>query len=162
MSTKNALWRRVKGLSAAEFRARFVSEVPCCAGQGLGLSFLRARRYAELKGRAVYQCKRCKHQVGLTILDQAVADDVIPDDLPPNPEQRRNIDGRAGLPLVPDAKVRCLFGARSGDERRRPRRKEPMAYQHGWLSGTVPVGDVGGGIAAATGRVRERDRMIDS
>ena len=40
--------------------------VPAPLGQGLGLPGLRARGYAELKGRAVYQCNRCKRQVGLT------------------------------------------------------------------------------------------------
>ena len=40
--------------------------VPAALGQGLGLPGLRPRGYAELKGRAVYQCNRCKRQVGLT------------------------------------------------------------------------------------------------
>ena len=36
-------------------------------GQGLGLPGLRPRSLRRaLRGRAVYQCNRCKHQVGLT------------------------------------------------------------------------------------------------
>ena len=64
---------RVRGLSEAEFRQRYGTEAACraalfqlrwgkrwvCPACGYG-------RCAELKGRAVYQCNRCKHQVGLT------------------------------------------------------------------------------------------------
>ena len=73
MGTEGGLRRRVKGLSEAEFRQRYGTEEQCraalfalrwgkswaCPGCGHG-------GYAALKGRAVYQCNRCKRQVGLT------------------------------------------------------------------------------------------------
>ena len=73
MGTEGGLRRRVKGLSEAEFRQRYGTEAQCraalfalrwgkswaCPGCGHG-------GYAALKGRAVYQCNRCKRQVGLT------------------------------------------------------------------------------------------------
>ena len=52
-----AVWHR-GGLPRALFRLRW-SKGWVCPACGHG-------RYAELKGRAVYQCNRCKRQVGLT------------------------------------------------------------------------------------------------
>ena len=73
MGTESGLRRRVKGLSEADFRARFGSEVQCRAmlfelrwGKGWACPGCGHGGYAELKGRAVYQCNRCKRQVGLT------------------------------------------------------------------------------------------------
>jgi transposase-like protein len=63
----------VAGLSEAEFRRRFGSEAQCRAalfqlrwGHGWTCPTCAHGRCAELKGRAVYQCNRCKRQVGLT------------------------------------------------------------------------------------------------
>ena len=65
--------RRVKGLSEGEFRQRFGTEAQCRAalfslrwGKGWACPGCGHAGYAELKGRAVYQCNRCKRQVGLT------------------------------------------------------------------------------------------------
>ena len=73
MSTEGGLRRRVKGLSEAEFRARFGTGTQCRAalfalrwGQGWVCPACGHGRCAELTSRAVYQCNRCKHQVGLT------------------------------------------------------------------------------------------------
>ena len=73
MGTESGLRRRVKGLSEAEFRQRFGTEAQCRAalfqlrwGQGWACPGCAHGGYAELKGRAVYQCNRCKRQVGLT------------------------------------------------------------------------------------------------
>jgi hypothetical protein len=73
MGAESGLRRRVKGLSEAEFRERFGSEAQCRAmlfglrwGKGWACPACGHGRAAELKGRAVYQCNRCKHQVGLT------------------------------------------------------------------------------------------------
>ena len=73
MGAESGLRRRVKGLSEAEFRQRFGTEAQCRAalfqlrwGQGWACPGCGHGRYAELKGRAVYQCNRCKRQVGLT------------------------------------------------------------------------------------------------
>ena len=63
----------MKGLSEAEFRQRFGTEAQCRAalfqlrwGKGWACPGCGQGGYAELKGRAVYQCNRCKRQVGLT------------------------------------------------------------------------------------------------
>ena len=73
MGTENGLRRRVQGLSEAEFRERFGAEAQCRAalfalrwGKGWVCPACGHGRCAELKARAVYQCNRCKHQVGLT------------------------------------------------------------------------------------------------
>ena len=73
MATEVEVRRRVRGLSEAEFRARFGTEAACRAalfelrwGRGWACPSCDHGRCAELKGRAVYQCNRCKHQVGLT------------------------------------------------------------------------------------------------
>jgi DNA-directed RNA polymerase subunit RPC12/RpoP len=73
MGTESELPRRVKGLSEAEFRRRFGTEEACRAalfllrwGQGWACPACGHGRCAKLKGRAVYQCNRCKRQVGLT------------------------------------------------------------------------------------------------
>ena len=73
MGTESGLRRRVKGLSEAEFRQRFGTEAQCRAalfalrwGKGWVCPGCGHGGYAELKGRAVYQCNRCKRQVGLT------------------------------------------------------------------------------------------------
>ena len=108
MGAESGLRRRVKGLSEAEFRQRFGTEAQCRAalfqlrwGKGWACPACGHGRCAELKGRAVYQCNRCKHQVGLTAghgvpLDQAAADHLVSGDLPPEPEQGRDELGRAG------------------------------------------------------------------
>ena len=73
MGAESGLRRRVKGLSEAEFRQRFGTEAQCRAalyqlrwGKGWACPACGHGRCAELKGRALYQCNRCKHQVGLT------------------------------------------------------------------------------------------------
>ena len=73
MGAESGLRRGVKGLSEAEFRARFGSEAQCRAelyrlrwGDGWACPACGHGRCAELKSRSVYQCNRCKHQVGLT------------------------------------------------------------------------------------------------
>jgi hypothetical protein len=73
MGWEGGLRRRVKGLSEAEFRQRYGTEAQCRAalfqrrwGQGWVCPTCDHGRCAELKGRAVYQCNRCKRQVGLT------------------------------------------------------------------------------------------------
>ena len=73
MSAESGLRRRVGGSSEAEFRQRFGSEAQCRSalfqlrwGKGWVCPGCEHGGYAELKGRAVYQCNRCKHQVGLT------------------------------------------------------------------------------------------------
>ncbi len=73
MGTESGLRRRVQGLSEAEFRARFGTEAQCRAalfalrwGKGWVCPACGHGRCAELKTRALYQCNRCKHQVGLT------------------------------------------------------------------------------------------------
>src|SRR5918995_1377287 len=71
--SEGGLRRRVKGLSEVEFRQRFGTEAACRAalfqlrwGKGWACSSCGHGRCAELKGRPLYQCNRCKHQVGLT------------------------------------------------------------------------------------------------
>ena len=73
MSTEAGLRRRVQGLSEAAFRQRFGTEAQCRAalfalrwGKGWACPGCGHGGYAELRGRAVYQCNRCKRQVGLT------------------------------------------------------------------------------------------------
>ena len=73
MGAESGLRRRVKGLSEAEFRQRFGTEAQCRSalfqlrwGQGWACPGCGHGGYAELKGRAVYECNRCKRQVGLT------------------------------------------------------------------------------------------------
>src|SRR3954453_20350040 len=73
MGAESGLRRRVKGLSEAEFRQRFGTEAQCRAalfslrwGRGWACPGCGHGGYAELKGRAVYQCNRCKRQAGLT------------------------------------------------------------------------------------------------
>ena len=93
MGAESGLRRRVKGLSEAEFGQRFGTAAQCRSalfqlrwGQGWACPGCGHGGYAELKGRAVYQCNRCKRQVGLTAgtvfhwtidrAGQAVGDDV--------------------------------------------------------------------------------------
>lgn len=73
MAAAEGLRRSVRGLSEAEFRARFGTEEACrkallelrwregltCPGCGHG-------GFCELKGRKVHQCNRCKKQLSLT------------------------------------------------------------------------------------------------
>ena len=73
MGTERGLQRRMKALSEAEFGERFGTEAACMArlfelrwGRGWSCPACGHGRCAELKDRAVYQCNRCKHQVGLT------------------------------------------------------------------------------------------------
>ena len=73
MGAERGLRRRVAGLSEAAFRERYGSEAQCRAalfqlrwGKGWACPGCGHGGYAELKGRAVYQCNRCKRQVGLT------------------------------------------------------------------------------------------------
>ena len=73
MGAESGLRRRVKGLSEAEFRQRFGTEAQCRAalfqlrwGQGWVCPACGHGRLCRAKGRAVYQCNRCKRQVGLT------------------------------------------------------------------------------------------------
>jgi Transposase zinc-ribbon domain len=73
MGTESGLRGRVQGLSEAEFRERFGAEAQCRAalfalrwGKGWACPSCGHGRCAELTSRAVYQCNRCKHQVGLT------------------------------------------------------------------------------------------------
>ena len=73
MGAEGGLRRRVKGLSEAAFRQRYGTEAQCRAalfqlrwGKGWACPACGHGRCAELKGRAVWQCNRCKRQVGLT------------------------------------------------------------------------------------------------
>ena len=73
MGAERGVRRRVRGLSEPEFRARFGTEEACRAalfqlrwGKGWICPACGHGGHAELKGRAVYQCNRCKRQVGLT------------------------------------------------------------------------------------------------
>ena len=73
MGAESGVRRRVKGLSEGEFRQRFGTEAQCRAalfslrwGKGWACPGCGHAGYAELKGRAVYQCNRCKRQIGLT------------------------------------------------------------------------------------------------
>ena len=73
MGVQSGLRRRVKSLSEVELRRRFGTEAQCRAalfqlrwGRGWACPACGHGGYAELKGRAVYQCNRCKRQVGLT------------------------------------------------------------------------------------------------
>ena len=73
MGAESGVRRRVKGLSEGEFWQRFGTEAQCRAalfslrwGKGWACPGCGHAGYAELKGRAVYQCNRCKRQVGLT------------------------------------------------------------------------------------------------
>ena len=72
MGAEGGLRRWVRGLREAEFRQRYGTEEAVgrhcfrARGHGLGRPFCGHGRCAELKGRVVYQCNRCKRQVGLT------------------------------------------------------------------------------------------------
>ena len=73
MGAESGLRRRVRGLSEAEFRRRYGTEEACRAAlyqlrwsSGWVCPNCGHGRCAELKGRSVYQCNRCKRQVGLT------------------------------------------------------------------------------------------------
>src|SRR6187549_1534152 len=73
MGTESGLRRRVSGLSEAEFWQRFGREEACRAalfqlrwGKGWACPGCGHGGYAELEGRAVYQCNHCKRQVVLT------------------------------------------------------------------------------------------------
>ena len=73
MDAESGLRRRVRGPSEAAFRDRFGTEAQCRAalfesrwGGGWACPACGHQRCAGLKGRSVYQCNRCKHQVGLT------------------------------------------------------------------------------------------------
>ena len=73
MASAEGLRRSVKGLSEIEFRERFGTEEACRKAlfemrwrEGLACPACGHGRCAELRGRSVYQCNRCKHQVGLT------------------------------------------------------------------------------------------------
>ena len=70
--------------------------VPAALGEGSACPGCGHGGYAELEGRASIQCNRCKRQVGLTAgdrvpLDQTAADHVVFGDLPPDPEQGREV-----------------------------------------------------------------------
>ena len=73
MGAEGGLRRWVRGLREAEFRQRYGTEEACRAvlfslrgGPGWVCPFCGHGRCAKLKGWAVYQCNRCKRQVGLT------------------------------------------------------------------------------------------------
>lgn len=73
MTLENRLCRCVEGLNRAEFQEQFGDEAQCRAALfelrwegGWSCPQCGHRCYAELRGRAVFQCNCCKHQVGLT------------------------------------------------------------------------------------------------
>jgi DNA-directed RNA polymerase subunit RPC12/RpoP len=73
MGAESGVRRWVRGLSEAEFRRRYGTEEACRAalsqlrwGRGWVCPACGHGRCAELKGRPLYQCNRCKHQVSLT------------------------------------------------------------------------------------------------
>lgn len=73
VTAEHRLRRCVEGLSRAEFHHQFGDEAQCRAALfgvrwagGWSCPHCGHAGYAELKGRAVYQCNCCKHQVGLT------------------------------------------------------------------------------------------------
>ena len=108
MGAESGVRRRVKGLSEGEFRQRFGTEAQCRAalfslrwGKGWACPGCGHAGYAELKGRAVYQCNRCKRQVGLTAgtvfhWTKLPLTGPVPGDLPPHAKQGRDELGRAG------------------------------------------------------------------
>ena len=72
MGAESGLRRRVRGLSEAAFRGTVRDRgavpggaVPAALGPGLDVPGLRAWRLCRVE-RPVFQCNRCKHQVGLT------------------------------------------------------------------------------------------------
>ena len=103
MGAESGLRRRVKGLSEAAFRQRFGTEAQCRAalyqlrwGKGWVCPACGHGRCAELKGRALYQCNRCKHQVGLTAgtvfhWTKLPLTTVVSRHLPSDPEQGRDV-----------------------------------------------------------------------
>ena len=73
MDTGEAVRRRIRGLSEAEFRERFGTEEACRGAllgmrwpEGLACPGCGGRSFCELRGRKVLQCNRCKRQVSLT------------------------------------------------------------------------------------------------
>ena len=168
MGTESGLRRRVKGLSEAEFRQRFGTEAQCRAalfalrwGKGWACPGCGHGGYAELKGRAVYQCNRCKRQVGLTAghgvpLDQAAADHLVSGDLPSEPEQGRDELGRAGAAARHPAADRLADQAQAdGGDGRRARPRSPS-----WRAGsrsTTPI-SAGSARAASAAAVRPARR----
>jgi ribosomal protein L37AE/L43A len=73
MAAAEGVRRSVRGLSEAEFRARFGSEEACRKAlfemrwrQGLICPACGRRGFCELKGRKVHQCNRCKKQLSPT------------------------------------------------------------------------------------------------
>ena len=73
MDTGEAVRRRVRGLSEAEFRERFGTEEACRAAlfamryrEGLACPACGGRSFCELKVRKLCPCNRCKRQLGLT------------------------------------------------------------------------------------------------
>ena len=167
MGTESGLRRRVKGLSEAEFRARFGSEAQCRAvlfalrwGKGWACPACGHGRYAELKGRALYQCNRCKHQVGLTAghgvpLDQIAADDVVSGDLPSDPEQGRDVVGRAGAAAghrQPTAWLmkHKLMAAMAARDAGKPKLEGRVEVDDAYLGGARSGGKRGRGAAGKT------------
>jgi ribosomal protein L37AE/L43A len=73
MASAGGLRRLAKGLSEAEFRERFGTEVRCRQvlfemrwRDGLACPACGHRGFCELQGRKLFQCNRCKKQVRLT------------------------------------------------------------------------------------------------
>ena len=74
MASAGGLRRLAKGLSEAEFRQRFGTEVRCRQvlfemrwRDGLACPACGHCGFCELKGRKLFQCNRCKKQVRLTV-----------------------------------------------------------------------------------------------
>jgi transposase-like protein len=73
MTTEETVRRRVKGLSEAEFRARFGSEEQCRQAlfamrwkNGLTCPVCGHEGFCALTTRRIFQCNRCKKQISLT------------------------------------------------------------------------------------------------
>src|SRR4051795_13300609 len=73
MAAADGLRRSVKGLSEAAFRERFGTEEACREAlygmrwrEGLTCPGCAGRSFCQLRTRKLFQCNRCKRQVGLT------------------------------------------------------------------------------------------------
>src|SRR5215218_10177019 len=73
MAPADGLRRAMRGLSEAEFRARFGAEEACRTAlfamrwrEGLACPACGGRSFCELTTRRVFQCNRCKKQLRLT------------------------------------------------------------------------------------------------
>ena len=168
MGAESGLRRRVKGLSEAEFRRASATEAACRRGavtqlrwgQGWACPACGHGRCAELKGRAVYQCNRCKHQVGLTAgtvfhWTKLPLTTLVFGDLPPDPEQGRDELGRAGPPArhAPADRLALkhkLMAAMQARDAAKPKLAGRVEVDDAYLGGARSGGKRGRGAAGKT------------